>query len=133
LFGRRRKGVRLASINSKYATGQVAAADAHEVIRAATSVAADALQRDDIGRIRKGARADLVGIRMDRAHLQPVFDPLKSLVWNGTGQDMDLVMVDGEVLIERARFTRHDEAVIIRKGARALENAWQVARDRGIL
>lgn len=57
--------LRLASINSKFATGRVGAAPAQEMVAAATTLAAEALGRDDLGRIRAGATADQIG----RAHV----------------------------------------------------------------
>lgn len=125
--------LRLAAINAKYATGKVAAASAHAMVAAATAEAADALQRSDLGRIRPGATADLIAIRMDRAHLQPVYDPIKTLVWNGSGQDVDFAMVDGEVLLRDGRFLRADAAAIVARGAAVIDRVWERARAQGII
>lgn len=125
--------LRLAAINSKYATGRVGTASAQQMVAAATTTAADALQRSDLGRIQAGATADMIAVRMDGAHLQPVYDPLKTLVWNGSGQDVDFVMVDGEVLLRDGRFLRADASGIVARAAAVTNRVWERAREQRII
>lgn len=125
--------IRLAAINSKIHTGDTAAGTARQLVRAATAGAADALGRGDLGRLRKGASADMIGVALDGAHIQPVHDPIRTMVWNGSGRDVSFSMVAGEVLVKDGAFVRSDEKAIVRHGARALHAVWDLARERGIL
>lgn len=125
--------LRMAAINSKYDTGSTLAGSAWELVEAATVAAADALARPDLGRIVPGARADLIAIGLERPHLEPVHDPVKTLVWNGTGRDVDMVMVDGEFLVRDGRYTRRSEGEIVAAGAAAMQRVWRVAEARGII
>jgi cytosine/adenosine deaminase-related metal-dependent hydrolase len=125
--------IRLAAINSKIFTGDSGVAAAHELVHAATEGAADALGRSDLGRLRKGATADMIAVSFAGAHLQPVHDPIKNLVWNGSGRDVDFVMVAGETLVRGGRYVKADEKAIIERGVAPLRRVWDLAVERGIL
>ena len=103
-----------------------------DLLHAATSVGAEALGGADLGVIAPGARADLIVIDMARPHLQPVSDPVRTLIWNARGSDVTAVMVDGRLLVEGGRYLLADEAAIIRDGARAAERLWAMAETAGI-
>jgi cytosine/adenosine deaminase-related metal-dependent hydrolase len=124
--------MRQAGFVSKLYAADSAGATARELIDAATVSGAEALGRKDLGVIAPGARADLVVIDMARPHLQPVSDPLRTLVWNARGADVSAVMVDGRLLVEGGRYLLGDEAAIVRDGARAGERLWAVAETAGI-
>jgi 5-methylthioadenosine/S-adenosylhomocysteine deaminase len=125
--------IRQASINSKYDTGQQGAASAWELVDSATRGAADVLGRSDLGRIAPGAQADLVAFRLDGAHVQPVDDPVKTLVWNGSGRDTSFVMVAGETLVQDGAFTRLDERRIVSDGAEVVSRVWSRAKEKGVI
>jgi len=125
--------LRMAAINSKYDAGDTVAGSAWEMVEAATATAADALRRPDLGRIEPGATADLIGINLAQAHLQPVYDPVKTLVWNGSGRDVHFVMIAGEVLVHGAKYTRRPEAGIVSAGAAAMHRVWRLAEERRVI
>ncbi|SLN65768.1 amidohydrolase family protein [Oceanibacterium hippocampi] len=125
--------LRLAAINSKYDSGDPGVGTAWELVECATHGAAEALGRSDLGRIQSGATADLVAVRLDRAHIQPVYDPIKSLVWYCTGRDVDMVMVGGETLVRDGTFIRTQETRVIDAAADALGKVWDLARERAII
>jgi cytosine/adenosine deaminase-related metal-dependent hydrolase len=125
--------MRQAGFVSKLHAGDPAGATAPELLHAATAAGAEALGRRDLGRIAPGARADLVVIDMARPHLQPVSDPLRTLIWNATGADVSAVMVDGRLLVENGRYLLGDEGEIVRRGARAARTLWDMAEAEGII
>ena len=79
--------MRQAGFVSKLYAANSAGATARELIDAAT-VSGPRRSAHDLGVIAPGARADLVVIDMARPHLQPVSDPLRTLVWNARGADV---------------------------------------------
>ena len=89
--------------------------------------------RDDIGIIAPGAKADLIVVDMRKPHLFPVWDPLRALVWNGSGADVSSVLVDGEVLVENGTFLRAEPNDIMDRAGGALNNLWSIAAERGLL
>ena len=125
--------LRMAAINSKFESGDASAGSAWEMVEVATAMAADVLGRPDLGRIEPGATADLIAIDLAQAHLQPVYDPIKVLVWNGTGRDVHFVMVAGEALITDGRFTRGPESEIVAAGAAAMHRVWRRAEERRVI
>jgi 5-methylthioadenosine/S-adenosylhomocysteine deaminase len=97
--------------------------DADTVWGLATTGTARVLgQAGDLGTLAPGRKADLVLLRTDSAFLRPLGDPVKALVYAETGANVETVLVDGRVVVERGRVTTVDEARIY---ARA-----QVAADR---
>ena len=58
------------------------------------------LGRDDLGRIAQGAKADLVLADLDHPAMQPVRDPLRSLVFSAAERAVRHVYVDGRRVVE---------------------------------
>lgn len=101
-----------------------------EVFAAATVGSADALGRDDLGRLAPGARADLVCVDLSGYHFGPVIDPVRSLVAFGKGQDVDSVYVDGCLVVENGVVLNSDMEHL-RALAPAIQNSLsQAVADR---
>ena len=66
-----------------------------------------------LGQIAVGARADLVGYRLDAPAFVPLNDPVRQLVYAERGQGVDFVMVEGKSVIVDKRFATIDERAII--------------------
>jgi cytosine/adenosine deaminase-related metal-dependent hydrolase len=64
---------------------------------AATLGGAQALGRDDLGRLAPGARADIAVFRLDDVVTTPAIDPITTLVAGGTGRVTQAVFVDGRL------------------------------------
>jgi cytosine/adenosine deaminase-related metal-dependent hydrolase len=123
--------MRATGFASKQATGAGDAATAAELMHAATITSADILRRSDLGRIRPGAAADLVVVDAMRAHLQPVRDPIRTLVWYASSADIDTVIIDGRVVVRAGKVLGLDEAGIIAKGCAATTKLWDEAKRLG--
>lgn len=70
-----------------------------EVFHAATIGGAEALGRDDLGRIAVGAKADIVLVDLTHPAMRPVRDPLRSLVYSAADRAVREVYVDGRQLV----------------------------------
>jgi len=117
--------MRWASIISKIMEGDRASATSLEVFNAATQGGAKALRRNDIGRLAKGAKADIVIIDVKNFRYAPVGDPVKSLVNAGTCDDVDTVIVNGEKLVEGGKIIGVDEEAILRETDRIAREEWE--------
>ena len=85
----------------------IGAADA---FRAATLGGARALGRGhELGAIEKGRLADLAAYRLDSVSFTPLNNPVNQLVYSASRNEVDFVMVDGEVILSSGRLTRVDE------------------------
>ncbi len=96
-----------------------------EALQMATIGGAEVLGRDDIGLIREGYEADVIGFRLDSLRQAgSSTDPLAALVFCGVDQ-VDLSIVHGEVLVKDGEFTRfsRDEIgeIIRRQNERSIE------------
>ena len=78
----------------------------------------------EIGSLEPGKRADIAVLDLRRAHLTPARNPLGTLVHTGQGRDVEMVLVDGDVVVAEGRPTRVDEAEIRREAERAIAALW---------
>jgi 5-methylthioadenosine/S-adenosylhomocysteine deaminase len=81
-----------------------------DVFAMATEAGAPAMGLDGrIGRLAPGYLADLAGVRIaGNPAMQPVTDPIASLVLAGSGRDVALTMVDGQVVYRDGAFPTLD-------------------------
>jgi len=74
--------------------------DARTTLRMATIEGAKAIGLDSVtGSIEKGKRADIILVDRARPHMTPMYDPYSGLVYSAKAADVNLVMVDGRVLV----------------------------------
>jgi cytosine/adenosine deaminase-related metal-dependent hydrolase len=93
---------------------------AEDVLRIATMGGAYAVGRDDeLGSIERGKRADLTLVDRDRLAYVPFHRPLRQLVFADTGGSVDMVIVDGRIVVEDGRVTTIDRDGILRAFAEA--------------
>jgi 5-methylthioadenosine/S-adenosylhomocysteine deaminase len=116
--------MRMASIMAKTADRNYEAAPAASVFEAATLAGAAALGRDDIGRLSRGAEADLVIVDPRSLTIGANPDPLRMLVHLAGPQNIDTVMVGGRVLVEGGKLTMADEAEILAATTTSSERVW---------
>ena len=103
---------------------------AHDIVRMATTVGAEALGLGDlVGRLAEGFRADLMLIDLDRPHLTPMYDVYGHLVYTVGRDDVRSVMIDGRwVLRDRTLETIDEAAVLAGMGELATEIERHAAR-----
>ena len=89
---------------------------AYEVLKMATVNGARAMGHEgELGVIREGALADLVVIDLEKPHLQPVHDLVSDLVYCGKASDVEMVIVDGRVVVENRTIVGLDLKALYRK------------------
>ena len=89
---------------------------AYEVLKMATVNGARAMGHEgELGVIREGALADLVVIDLEKPHLQPVHDLVSDLVYCGKASDVEMVIVDGRVVVENRTVIGLDLKALYRK------------------
>jgi len=80
---------------SRVVSGDISAANSADYYRMATLGGAQALGRDDLGRLAVGCQADMVVIDLNQPALGQIFDPIAALVLNGNGRDVKGTIVAG--------------------------------------
>jgi len=77
-----------------------------DALAMATSEAATALARSDIGTLQPGRWADMVNVAVDGSSFTPVLEPediLTHLVWSGSPSDIRSVWVGGHQVVDNGR------------------------------
>ena len=119
--------MRLAMFSSKLNEDDPNATTVLDVFNAVTLNAAKALGRSDIGRIAPGAKADILLMNLNQAHLSPYRDPLKMLLYHSNRNDVDTVIVDGQIVMAGRGVLTVDEEEIISKANEAARRIWKKA------
>jgi len=86
-------------------------------------------QEDRIGSLDVGKQADLVLIRADALNLQPVHDPISSVVMQSNAANIDSVMVAGVWRKRHGRLLRDDLAELVQE---LRESGHRICRDVGL-
>ncbi len=102
------KDIHLFSILYKCTSGNPAVITPKQTLAAATVAGASAQGRQDSGRLKVGAKADLMVLDTDVPHMQPVHDMPNNLVFAAQGSDVCLTMVDGKVLYKDGAYLTLD-------------------------
>jgi 5-methylthioadenosine/S-adenosylhomocysteine deaminase len=115
--------MRWATVLCKVAAENVEATSLGDVFHTATVGGAKALRRDDIGRLAVGCKADISLVDLRHPSLQPVRDPLKSLVFSGLERAITDVFVDGKQVVEDGVVTTIDVGAVVREMTRGQTQA----------
>ena len=101
--------MRVAAIMGKTVERERAAVTAGDVFNASTLGGAAALDRPDLGRLAKGAKADIVIVDLTGLQTALTFDPIRTMVYFASQSDIETVIVDGKKVVERGRIPGLDE------------------------
>ncbi|RMF90588.1 MAG: amidohydrolase [Nitrospinota bacterium] len=118
------QAMRWAAVLAKIVDRNTEIATARDVFNAATLGGARALGRDDLGRIAPGARADLLIFHGETLNMTPLRDPVKNIVYYAEMEDLDTVIIDGEVVVEQGRVLAADEKAVVHRLQQAGERIW---------
>ncbi len=89
------------------------------VLEMATSGGARAIGLGEgVGVLAVGNRADLIQVSLEASHLVPVYDVISHLVYAVDAQDVQTVIVDGQILMRDRNVLTLNEASIIKKARR---------------
>lgn len=101
--------IRSSALAHKLVTGDPTVMDARTVLETVTIGGARLLRMDDrIGSLEAGKQADVIMMDLSRPHAWPHYDVYSLLVYSLRGSDVEMVMVDGRILMEGGRLTGID-------------------------
>jgi 5-methylthioadenosine/S-adenosylhomocysteine deaminase len=122
-------GMRWTAVTGKIASRRSDVSTARDVFDAATISAANSLGRPDLGRIERGAKADLLFWDTATPRMSPMRDPLRTLVYYATERDLRDVMVNGAWVMRDRAIEWADEAELSRRLQGAARRMWEVAPE----
>jgi 5-methylthioadenosine/S-adenosylhomocysteine deaminase len=125
--------MRLASYTSKLADWSCFSGSSQEIFNSATLGGAKALGKIDLGKIAKGCIADLAIINMETINNVPCRDPVKNIVNASTRSDVEYVIINGEVIVDKGKLTTINENKLVRDVQKTSEAVWDRISDNHYL
>ena len=116
--------MRYAAIASRIADRSFLSGHPRDVFNAITLGGAKMLGRDDLGRLQKGAKADITIVNLRDIAFGAVRDPIRSLMESATSRDVRTVIVDGETLVDDGKYLRLNEEELLEKVQAKGEQIW---------
>ena len=116
--------MRYAALCSRVAEKSFIAGHPRDVFNAVTLGGAKLLGRDDLGRLRKGAKADIAIINLKDIAFGAVRDPIRTVVESAVSRDVRTVIVDGEILVDNGKYLRLNEEELLDKVQAKGEEVW---------
>ena len=89
---------------------------AAEAIEMATINGAKGILAEEIvGSIEAGKHADIILINARKPHLMPIHDAASAVVWAANGEDVDTVIIDGKIIMEKRHVLTINEDEILNR------------------
>lgn len=112
-----------ASYLQKLHTKDATSLPAYKCLEMATINGARALKMDnEIGKLEKGMKADIVLIDANRPSMVPMFDINSNIVYSGSGRDVKTVIVNGRIIMKDYVVQTMNEDEILKEAAAAVED-----------
>ena len=116
--------MRYAALASRVADKSFLSGHPRDVFNAVTLGGAKMLGRDDLGRLQKGAKADVAIINLCDIAFGAVRDPIRSVMETAVSRDVRTVIVDGEILVDNGKYLRLDEQELLERVQAKGEQVW---------
>lgn len=89
---------------------------AYQCLEMATVNGARALGLEqEVGCLKPGMKADMILIKINAPHMLPLYDLPANLVYSAQAADVDTVLIDGRVVMEKRKITAFDEEEVLRQ------------------
>ncbi len=118
------EAMKWAAVVGKLVEGDTNTATAADVFHAATVGGATALGRDDLGRLSKGAKADILVWDVGSVWMVPMRDPIKNLVYSAREEDLRQVVINGRTVMEDRVFAGFEVPAVTGALQAAGERLW---------
>jgi 5-methylthioadenosine/S-adenosylhomocysteine deaminase len=90
--------------------------DAETALKMATVNGAKAMgMENQIGRLKKGMKADIIIIGLDKPHLTPIYHEYSHLVYAVGGADVDTALINGKIVMRNRKLLTIDENEVMTK------------------
>ncbi len=105
MFGEMKAGALLQKLTGRDTT----ALSGREMLEIAAPNGAAALGFENLGRIKPGYLADLIMVNLNKPTMVPVHDIHTNLVFSANGSEVEYVMINGRLVMDKGEFTEIDE------------------------
>lgn len=104
-----------AALLQKFSLTDPSALPASTVLDMATRGGSSVFSDPHIGRLEKGAKADLIALDLRSPNLQPLLSPVSQMVYAASGHEVRMTMIEGEVVYKNGEFTRFDYPALLQE------------------
>ena len=118
------QAMRWAAVLSKVVERFTESTTARDVFNAATLGGAYVLAREDLGRLCAGAKADIVVFSGNSMNMVPLRDPVRNIVYNAETEEVETVIVNGNIVVENGRVKGTDQTQLNRRLQEAGRKVW---------
>ncbi len=125
--------MRWAAMLSKITAKDSSVPTAGETFTQATLGGAKALGRDDLGRLAPGAKADIVVVDGRTMNMRPLRDPIKTIVYHGASRSVEMVFVDGRLLVKDGKVLGVNEMELAERIQGAQDRTLATVHERDYL
>ncbi len=66
------------------------------------------------GRLKPGMKADVILLGREQPHMYPAINPLSSLIYSARSSDVDMVIIDGQIIVENGQLIMLDTEKIMK-------------------
>lgn len=108
--------IRTASMYSRMQEGTAEGSTYADIYRAVTLGGAKMFGRPDLGRLCKGAKADMIVVDLDAFHMGAVDDPIRTIFMCGNGTDVKMSVINGRTVMKDRKLEGVDLAELKAKG-----------------
>jgi len=114
MFGEMKAGALL----QKLACRDTTVLSGRTMLEIASANGAAALGLSNLGRIKPGYLADLVMVNLNKPSMVPVHDIHSNLVFSANGSEVEYVIINGKLVMDKGEFTEIDEERAVYEAAR---------------
>jgi cytosine/adenosine deaminase-related metal-dependent hydrolase len=90
-------------------------------------------QRQQLGALEVGRKADLIVVDTQRAHLVPAGRIVSAWIHNGQPSDIESSMVDGQFVMRDRKVLTMDEAAVVAEASKVGRRIWSKVLESGPL
>jgi len=129
-YGDMVENMKLAIVSARIKEGQGTQPTPMRVLELATIGGARALGLEqEIGSLEAGKKADIILVDLRKPHLMPIIDPVANLIHSGNGNDVETVIIDGQLVEHNGVIQTVDEESILVEAQKAADRIWQKFYD----
>ena len=122
--------MRWGAMISKVVDRDAGSPTAAEAFTAATIGGANALGREDLGRLAPGTMADILILDGQCMDMRPMRDPIKNIVYYGGHRSVKTSIVDGKILMADGEVLGVDELALAKKVQEAADHTLSTVQER---
>ncbi len=107
---------------AKLSNSDNTAMTAHDSLKLATSLGAQAMGFNKTGQLREGFQADFLILDMDKVYLKPVHSIPSLLVYSTTGSEVERTYCHGRLLYHKGEFKTLDREAIVKRSTQYVKD-----------